>query len=117
MLNERAKSSGLDFKYLMAADFVLWFRSQSRQERRWWWPDTLVFLSFRSGLPFEMFARAKSKRYFERIKPFLGVNDKVELNHLIGQIEAAPDRIPNWQYFDRINPRVLMHIDAIASTP
>jgi hypothetical protein len=40
MLNDRSKHSGVDFKYLMAADFILWFRS--RELARWWHPDTLV---------------------------------------------------------------------------
>jgi hypothetical protein len=116
LLNERAKSSGLDFKYLMAADFVLWLRSQYREVWHGWWPDTLVFVSFRSGLPFEMFARAKSVRYFEKIKPFLGVDDTAGLERLLGKIEAEPNRIPRWE-FDRMNPRALLQMDAIASTP
>jgi hypothetical protein len=115
-ISERTKSSGLDFKYLMAADFVLWLRSQNREIWHGWWPDTLVFVSFRSGLPFEMFARAKSMRYFEKIKPLLGVDDKAGLEQLLAKIEAQSDRIPRWQ-FDRVNPRALMQMEAIASTP
>ncbi len=115
LLKERAKSSGLDFKYIKAADFILWLRSRNREQWRTWWPDTLVFESFRSGLPFEMFARAKSKRYFEKIKPLLGVADKTGLERLLGEIEATPDSLPRWE-FDRLNPRALMQMDAIAST-
>jgi TIR domain len=70
-LKERSKSSGLDFSYLMTADLVLWLRgvqwirSQTRRLRSWW-PDTLVFVSFRPGPPFEMFAQQNLKSILKK---------------------------------------------------
>jgi hypothetical protein len=116
MLMERAKSGSVDFKYLMVADFVLWLRGRDSSSWRKWWPYTLVFASSRSGIAFEMFARAKSAAYFDKIKPILGVADKVALEQLIDQIQSTEGAIPNWNFFDRLNPRALMNLDAIGST-
>ena len=120
LLKERSRSSGLDFMYLMEADLVLWLRGvkwirgQSLRLRSWW-PDTLVFVSFRPGPPFEMFARAKSQRYFEKIKSLLGVNDKAELIQLLEAVNTD-NRNPRWE-MDRLNPNALMQIDLMATTP
>jgi hypothetical protein len=80
LLKGRSKSTVLDFTYSMVADFVLWFRSAQRalgqfDRSHLWWPDTLVFLSFRPSPPFELFARAKSTKYFDEIKSLLGVDN------------------------------------------
>ena len=120
LIKERAKSSGLEFNYLMTADLVLWLRGVQRirgQRRmlRSWWPHTLVFVSFRPGPPFELFARARSKRYFEKIKSLLGVNDKGELAELIEAINGE-DGNPRWQT-DRLHPGALMQVDLMATTP
>jgi hypothetical protein len=119
-LKERSSSSGLDFNYLMTADLVLWIRSvqwirTQTRKRRPWWPDTLVFASLRPGPPFEIFARAKSKNYFEKIKPLLGVNDKAELIQLLNAVDSE-DRNPIWD-MDRLNPSALMQVDLMATAP
>jgi hypothetical protein len=113
-LYRRATGTGLDFKYSMAADFVLYLRSQQNSEPSWW-PDTLLYAR-RLRFPFEVFARAKSASYFERVKPLLGVRDKVALEEIIASIEAdSLHRLPRWEY-ESINPRRLLNLDAIATT-
>jgi hypothetical protein len=95
---------------------VLWLRGIQLRLGSWW-PDTLVFVSFRPGPPFEMFARAKSKSYFEKIKSLLGVKDKVELVQLLEAINAAinaNNENTRWE-MDRLNPGALMQIDLIAT--
>lgn len=92
-LKQRAGSSGLDFKYMMTADFVLYLRSQNGDVWHSWWPETLLYVTFRSRLPFEVFARAKSAKYFDRIKPLLGVTEKAALEAIVAKIRgrrAAP---------------------------
>lgn len=113
LLKERNKASGVDFRYLMAADLILYLRSVVLDP--WpWWPTTLVFTTFR-GVTFEMFARAKSARYFDRIKGLLGVKDKPDLNDLLTKIESE-QRQPTWLYHS-INPRALIQFDDLASSP
>lgn len=118
LLKERASAGGIDFKYLMSADFILWLRSHLNPRKEWrsvWYPETLVYVSFRSYAPIELFARSKSARYFERVKPLLGVKDKAELEALVARLEANTDALPNWDY-ERLNPRHLLQLDAIATT-
>jgi len=69
LIEQRSHGSGVSFKSIMQADFVLFLRDhlnpKSTSWRRWW-PQTLVYASRMYG-PFELFARARSKRYFERL--------------------------------------------------
>jgi hypothetical protein len=115
LLVERNKGTGIDFKYLMTADFVLYLRSLGRDKWRMWWPETLLYTE-RFGGPFEIFARAKSQRYFQRIKALLGVDDKAQLGHALDKIENEPNRIPRWDY-ESIEPRQLIGFDTIATVP
>ncbi|SCB57807.1 SEFIR domain-containing protein [Rhizobium aethiopicum] len=72
MLKQRNEGTGIDFSYVMCADFIFYFRATTFGDYNSWWPETLLYVN-RHGGPFEMFARAKSARYFERIKRLIGV--------------------------------------------
>jgi hypothetical protein len=115
VLKERNQGTGIDFKYLMEADLILFLRSWGQNTSPKWWPETLIFIKF-SGATFEMFARSKSQKYFDRIKGLLGMKDKAELGKLLEKIEAAPDYIPKWHYIP-INPRALIQFESLSSTP
>lgn len=114
MLHERSKCTGLDFKFIMAADFILYLRSRNSNIWAMWWPETLLYVGH-FGSAFEMFARAKSTRYFNRIKGLLQVNSKEELGQVIEKIRSEPDRIPKWQ-FESINIDQLIGFEALATT-
>jgi hypothetical protein len=118
LLKERASASGLDFKYMMVADFVLYMRSNLADTwSAWWYPETLIYGTSRARLPFELFARSKSTKYFERVKALLGIKDKAALVALVSKIEADGNhRLPRWE-FDQLNPRQLLHLDSLATTP
>lgn len=115
MLHDRNKGTGVDFKYVMAADFILYLRSQNADVWDMWWPETLLYAGRYSGA-FELFARAKSKRYFDRIKGLLRVNSKEEFGNLLAKIKTEPNRIPNWQ-FDSINIDRLSGFEVLVTTP
>lgn len=55
MLEQRSKSSGIEFRYLMQADFVLFMRAEieSQDDYSRWWPETLVYVGRLHG-PFEI---------------------------------------------------------------
>jgi len=114
-LHDRAKGTGIDLQNLMAADFVLYLRGLSVDEWRQWWPDTLVY-SGRVGGAFEMFARAKSSRYFQKIKGLLGVSTKEELGSIIAAINSGPGRGVRWQYH-RFSVGGLVGYDDLDSVP
>lgn len=61
LLKERAQGAGLDFKYIMMADFILYLRAIAAG--RFWWPETLVFVGFRSNVSFEIFSRARVRTH------------------------------------------------------
>ncbi|WP_105405472.1 hypothetical protein [Neorhizobium sp. T7_12] len=100
MLKERNTGTGLDFNSIMTADFILYLRGESLGGWRGWWPETLLYADRFSG-PFEIFARAKSLRYFEKIKGLLGVENKEELENRLNSI-VQKNQLPRWQ-FDTIN--------------
>jgi hypothetical protein len=118
LLKQRCAPSGLEFKDMMLADFALWLRDQQSNDWRRWWPETLVYAtsrSHRSHLPLEIFARAKSTKYFQRIMPLLGVRDKQQLIDLVYSIERQGDaRLPKWDYLC-LDPRRLLQLDALAT--
>ncbi len=111
MLKERNEGTGVDFQYVMCADFIAYLRSSGRAQ---WWPETLLYADRYSG-PFELFARAKSKRYFERIKGLLNVKSKDELDTLIDKLNQS-GQLPSWQ-FDTLDPTNLIGLNNIATTP
>lgn len=97
----------------MAADFVLYLRSCGKEFDLKWWPETLMFASFHSTT-MEIFARAKSKAYFLKIAPMLGVSSKDEFKALLDALDKQ--QIPRWE-FETINPSALARVDELATTP
>jgi hypothetical protein len=115
MLKERNKGTGCDFNYIMTADFILYFRGHTSEIWHMWWPETLLYAT-QFGRPFEMFVRARSNKYFDKIKCLLRVNNKQDIKDILGRIAKDSRIIPNWQY-ESINPERLIGFDAIATTP
>jgi hypothetical protein len=117
MLKDRSKIAGVSFDDLMQADFVLFMRdavdSFKRDQHNRWAPETLIYAQHRTT-PFEMFARARSKRYFDKIKPAIGVEDKPELAS-VGQAFGTKLYLPRWRYFS-LPSGELMGFDQLATT-
>ena len=102
----------------MAADFILYLRTATTSDPGWtWFPDTLVYKTFRDYGPFEIFARSKSKRYFDRVKTILGVADEMTLKEIVSKLEADGGRQLRLWDFETLNPRDLLGLDAIATKP
>jgi hypothetical protein len=116
LLKERSKIAGVSFDDLMQADFVLFMREaadalKSDRHNRWV-PETLVFLAGRER-PLELFARARSERYFEKIKDALGVSIKLDLVNVV-QAFGAKLYCPRWGYHS-LYPAELIALDQIAT--
>jgi hypothetical protein len=114
LLKQRCEGSGVDFRHLMTTDLCLYLRSHKGDQPHLWFPDTLLLVAT-YPVTFEIFARAKSKGYFEKLKPLLGVEDREDLIRRVGAIEKHVDQIPKWT-LQRLNPRELIQLDAIATT-
>jgi SEFIR domain len=102
LLEQRSHTSGLKFVNVMAADFVLFLRSAilDANDHRAWYPETLIY-SQRIRGPFEIFARAESRSYFDRIAPVVAFKNKNVLEELIGTFSRdgkAGRWLPHWNY-------------------
>lgn len=113
LLKERAEKIGFDFEQLMQADFILYLRGALRNGgHSMWWPETLIYTSRHYGA-FEIFSRASSVDYFEKIKPLLGINDISEIHGFIQSTQKYDIRIPNWGP-NTFSPAALLNIDNLA---
>jgi len=88
LLKERSSALGVKFKDLMQADFILLLNGHLNAIRsksyNYWHPETLVYLGWNSGTnQFEIFIRAKSKKYFDKIKSIFNIHSKEDLSVLI----------------------------------
>jgi hypothetical protein len=112
-LNERCKGSGIEFAELMQAEFVLFLRSnmdamKTEKVVMTWWPQSLCYIGYRDG-PLELFARAASAAYFERIKPLLGVATVAEFKDLVPKIDG-----PRYNH-SRLQVAQLANVTGVAS--
>ena len=112
LLKERAVGIPLSFADVMQADFVLYLRSLTLDGYQWW-PVTSLYAK-RDG-PFEIFARAVSASYFERLKSLLNVDSAKALQEIVESV-AASNRAPRWDYSAISLPR-LTGISNIATKP
>ncbi len=117
MLKERSNGLGINFSHVMQADFILFLRSNfdyvNGLSSNRWCPDTLMY-SFNSRRSFEIFARCKSKIYFEKVKTILGIDNKNELLNLFSKFNKGELYLPTWNYHT-IAPDLLAGIDDIAT--
>jgi|TARA_R100000005_G_scaffold96611_1_gene85120 hypothetical protein len=113
LLKNRCKETGIEFRYLMQADLILYLRHQIDYQEVYhdWWPETLLYASHFSG-PFEIFARSRSSKYFDNVKVLLGVESKNELEKLWKEFETGKRKIPRWQ-FDSFSPKNLIGYDEL----
>jgi hypothetical protein len=113
LLEKRSHTSGLDFRCLIQADFVLYLRAALANSI--WHPETLVYMS-RLSTALEIFARAESKRYFDKIKSIFQIENKEAFEPLISGFRERKMYVPRFNY-STINPEALMNIGKLASRP
>jgi hypothetical protein len=114
LLKERCKGVGLDFQDLMQADFICFMRDRvDRTNYSRWWPETLLYAD-RHSRPFEVFARSRSARYFERAKALLGVDSKDAVVEIVSSLDR--EQLPRWQ-FESFSPADLLGLEQLASKP
>ncbi len=119
ILKDRAQYAGIDFKYLMQADFVLLMRKElaSINCETWgWYPIPLVYAEWSHTGVFEIFARAESIRYFDKIKSLLGVNNKDDITRLFNAYNSGKKNIPRPGIFP-LDPKSLINFDKLATKP
>jgi hypothetical protein len=99
LLKDRIAARGVSLDDLMQADLVLFIRAIVQRLDRWW-PETLVW-STRHYMPFEIFARAQSMKYFGRISKMLGGISRDQLLEVVTQLTGGPvvhSLLPRWEF-------------------
>lgn len=111
MIRDRAKHSNIDFLYLMQADFVLFLRAEHLYANDWrrWWPQTLIYAEY-ARKPLEIFFRAQSKKYFEKMKCVIGFENEMELKSFIEEYYTNKRDIPRWQHCS-FSPKGLANVN------
>ncbi|MCY4556408.1 MAG: TIR domain-containing protein [Chloroflexi bacterium] len=117
MIKERTASTGTDFRKVMQTDFLLLLRADlaNFSEFNRWWPETLVFLDLHNKT-FEIFDRARSRRNFEKIRPFLNNATKEDLEKLVAGYGRNGRSAPSWN-FPRVAPGSLIGVQNLCIRP
>lgn len=121
LLKERCKGTGIKFNDIMQADFILYLRdsldaikSDKEYIYKKWYPQTLVYNRHQRN-SFELFARAESKHYFNRIKNIFNINQTKDFELLFKAFEEGKLKLPSWGYKTLPSIRKLMNYDKLAS--
>lgn len=117
LLKERNVGTGIDFRFLLQADFCAFIRSDLEPSTEFgrWWPNTLLYIGHYNG-PFEIFARSISKGYFDKVKGLLGIEAPNDLAPLLASYENGSRMLPRWE-FEGFNPVSLLGYKHLATTP
>lgn len=121
MLTNRIATSGLSLDQLMQADFTLFIRDCLDSMRdndvygQAWWPETLLYVRH-SHRPFELFARAQSRQYFEMVKRLFDIEDKAAFGTMLQAMQERKLRIPRWD-FESFDPAALLGHERLATKP
>lgn len=113
LLKERAVGTGLEFRDLMQADFILYILS-CLDELHWEWDPITLIHSDGYNRPFEIFARSESKPHFEKSKVIWGKHGKAGLIALNEEFRSGKRRAPSWNY-KRISPSSLLNMEKLAT--
>ena len=95
--NRATNCQVLDEADIMQADLVAYLRvalSGHYDYTHHWYPHTLMYATYRR-IPFMIFARAASSRYFARVAKLLGVSDKDELLKKYQELKDN-NGLPSW---------------------
>ncbi len=118
IIKDRAENNSIiTLKGIQQADFVMYLYyvihcgNDSRLYQ--WWPDTLLYCMYQR-IPFEIFARAASKKYFERIKIVLGISSKQDILSAIARITEQKVVLPTWGHYS-FNINLLANIEKLAT--
>ena len=117
MLEQRSKISGLLFHNLMQADFVLYMKDCVdkivNNEYQDWWPETLLYVERHAG-PFEIFARAQSKEYFNNVKIIFGIKGKSDFEPVLQAFKEGKLRVLKWS-FETFSPSALLGYEKLGT--
>lgn len=106
LIKERCAGSGIEFRDLMQADFTIFLKAEHNYQPYYsqWYPETLMFLKHFRGA-FEIFARARSKEYFDKMKVVFGIETPEGLSDLITLYKNEKRQMPRG-----LNPNIISRL-------
>lgn len=121
-LKERCTGLGINFESIQQADFVLFLLKcqeaiNEGESRAYWYPKTLIYRPEYSAQPFEIFYKAQSKRYFERLKCVFNVENKTQLSRIFTAFEKGILPVPKFGLFNTFSPSSLAGFDKLCTKP
>ncbi len=114
LLKERCNSPLIKFRQLLQSDIVLFVRGEI--EKTSWWPHTFVNMPWENFV-FEVFARAQSTQYFDKIKCLLGIENKQGLADVLESFKHGQRNMSIGMYHQLDDLKELLGYDALASKP
>ncbi|MEG0007967.1 MAG: TIR domain-containing protein [Aeromonas sp.] len=117
LLKDRCAGTGIEYRYLLQADFVAFMRSEVESIGTYssWLPVTLVHIGHFNN-PFEIFARSVSKTYFNKSKVLLSIDTPKDLEPLLQSYRDRSRQLPKWQNRG-FNPVSLLGFEHLATRP
>jgi len=99
LLKERCDITFLSFEEIMQADFILSLKSTFDKDNKYsyWFPRTLVYKGWHSQLPFPIFIKAESERYFNTIGKLFNVRNREELMQKFNKASEVFE-FSNWRF-------------------
>lgn len=115
LLEQRSKSSGVQFRHVMQSDFICFLRADLTHTDSYdrWWPETLLYATRHYG-PFELFARSTSKTYLSRTLSLLGIPNLDQLKAKLDEYASDRKNLPRWQ-FESFSPSALVGFDQLGT--
>ena len=119
ILKERCTGISVRFKQ---ADFLLFLLSSKKHLEEdnitpylRWHPKTLIYTDSYQGA-FEIFQKAKSRKYFDKWKCIFSVDKKEELSPIFQAFEEKKLTVPQWG-FNTFHPYYLANFDNLCTKP
>lgn len=117
IVRDRMEScSALSIEDICQADFVAWLfhlthKSDESNISRWF-PHCILYACYQRH-PFEIFARAESNNYLDKIKVIFGYNGLDDFKTLYAYIKQnAQSVVPQWE-FESPNVKILMNMEKL----
>ena len=118
LIRNRNSGTGVNFELIMQTDFILFIRDcydciRLNEYMYKWYPYTLLYKN--SSTAFEIFARAESKNYFDKIKTILDINEPSDLEIVWNAFATNKYQLPN-MHMHFVYPKGYINLDKLATS-
>lgn len=112
LVEERCNFRGIDINMLAQADFIIFLNVELRKKRNWY-PYIQICKTSRRQ-PYEIFMKAISLSYFERIKCLFNIENVLPIHSLLDDYQNNINSLPRIDEME-LNISTLINIDVLAT--